>query len=585
MRSDTAATTDAHPPKLPDSLSAGFAGDVAADHGEFDVHMFDSVAFDTRPPYSRQTPSPGSNVPQGNSVIPTRANNVASTPSPVIQRHDNSSSSSLKPPELEKTRRSSFFSNIKNKISKNSSNTQLSFVQPTPAPAATAEEPFASGSLLASSAVNEDRPAIGSVGQSLNTNRRSAPAPLVDTPASGNPMATMTQNRRTWGEGSNEINNGNRNEPHNLQQKAVRIEADSDDEDDAPLFPPTVKSPLVAVTTTSRSPSPRSPAAMGMKTHDNAGNAEASGKSPISGEDDLIAAASIAAQFEEVSLKEDPPKKVMTEAQYARLRQETAEADDDDDADSYVEDIEDEDDRKQKHEAHQARLKQQAMLSIQRQRMLKVTDGSAPATSHRGSIAELHTSLIGASASSPNLVPGKGSVSPHSSVTDGQSSHHKSDSGHKSNDDEDENVPLGILASHGFPNKRRPPSKLLSSASNPNLSTPGSAKSEYFPQPGVQAGLPPALPVFARNLPQDPYYGAGLVNHNPRESLAMGGGQQPTGGLVGVIANEERARASRRKSPNNAGPMFTGGQPGGMMRHSVVGMPMPPQGMVPPLPR
>lgn len=421
------------------------------------------------------------------------------------------------------------------------------------------------------------------MGQSLHTNRHTATVPLTGTHASGNPMATMTQNRRTWGGGNSGNSNINQNEPNTVQQRIVKIEADSedDDDDDAPLFPPRAKRPLVEVTATSRSPSPKSPPVVGTKPQESVDDTAALEKTRSAGEDSLTAAASIAAQFEEVSLKEDPPKKVMTEAQYARLRQETAEAsDDDDDGSSYVEDVEDDDDRKQKREAQQARLKQQAMLTLQRQRMLKVTDGSAPVTPHRGSIADLHTSLLGPSMSSPNLVPGK--TSPRDSP-DGQSMH-KSDSSNEPQEDEDENVPLGILASHGFPNKRRPPSKLMASSSNPNLSAPGSANSEYFPQPGIQGGLPPALPVFARNLPQDPYYGAGLVNHNPRESLAMGGGQQPTGGLVGVIMNEERARASRRKSPNN-GPMFTGTQPAGMLRHSVYGSPMPPQGPVPPMPQ
>ncbi|KAI5299936.1 hypothetical protein KEM55_000877, partial [Ascosphaera atra] len=135
---------------------------------------------------------------------------------------------------------------------------------------------------------------------------------------------------------------------------------------------------------------------------------------------------------------------------------------------------------------------------------------------------------------------------------------------------------------------RRAPSRLTPSASNPNLRAsvnpytgrPNStAGADYFPQPGIQGGLLPNLPVFARSLPQDPYYGAGLVNQNPRESLAMGGGaQQPVSGLVGVIANEERARANRRGSPNyaaaaNNGPMYTGMQPAGMMRQSA---PIPP---------
>ena len=68
------------------------------------------------------------------------------------------------------------------------------------------------------------------------------------------------------------------------------------------------------------------------------------------------------------------------------------------------------------------------------------------------------------------------------------------------------------------------------------------------------------LPAFARKLPQDPYYGASIVNPANRETLGLNGGAPPPrgltppglppGGLVGVIAGEERARALRRGSPN-----------------------------------
>ncbi|KAL1954024.1 hypothetical protein VTO42DRAFT_1845 [Malbranchea cinnamomea] len=67
------------------------------------------------------------------------------------------------------------------------------------------------------------------------------------------------------------------------------------------------------------------------------------------------------------------------------------------------------------------------------------------------------------------------------------------------------------------------------------------------------------LPVFARNLPADPYYGAGLVNQPNRQSLGLRSSTPvpdtvppglPPGGLIEVIANEERARMMRRGSPN-----------------------------------
>lgn len=89
----------------------------------------------------------------------------------------------------------------------------------------------------------------------------------------------------------------------------------------------------------------------------------------------------------------------------------------------------------------------------------------------------------------------------------------------------------------------------------PQLAGPGSVNGD-----GGGGGR---LPPFARKLPRDPYYGAGLINQPPRESFALGGGAPapsqnlalPTGGLVGVIAKEERAKALRRGSPT---PMPTG---------------------------
>ena len=119
-----------------------------------------------------------------------------------------------------------------------------------------------------------------------------------------------------------------------------------------------------------------------------------------------------------------------------------------------------------------------------------------------------------------------------------------------SEEEEDEDVPLGILAAHGFPSKTRPPSKLMNSSSNPNLRH----LSQIAGGAGSVAGGESqrgSLPAFARHLPADPYYGAGIVNPSVREPLAMHSstnlsGPQPSGaatahpvhpaGLVGVIA-------------------------------------------------
>lgn len=87
------------------------------------------------------------------------------------------------------------------------------------------------------------------------------------------------------------------------------------------------------------------------------------------------------------------------------------------------------------------------------------------------------------------------------------------------------------------------------------------------------------MPAFARNLPQDPFLGASVSRPAIRESMSYGGGNPapahgsvPPGGLVGVIASEERSRAMRRGSPNmesQRGPM--GGHASGM--DPMAGMP------------
>ncbi|KAJ6781687.1 hypothetical protein PWT90_11255 [Aphanocladium album] len=147
-----------------------------------------------------------------------------------------------------------------------------------------------------------------------------------------------------------------------------------------------------------------------------------------------------------------------------------------------------------------------------------------------------------------------------------------------SDEDEDDEVPLAILQAHGFPAKNRPPTRLNTSDSNPNI------RNSYQPSiPLSQSVMGDAattsnrrastLPAFARNLPQDPFVGASIHKPAVRESLSFHEGPRntalPPGGLVGVIANEERSRAMRRGSPNvDAGRplppnMYSQGGPGG----------------------
>ncbi|TPX17474.1 uncharacterized protein E0L32_003117 [Thyridium curvatum] len=251
--------------------------------------------------------------------------------------------------------------------------------------------------------------------------------------------------------------------------------------------------------------------------------------------------------------KQQPQQhKVMTPAEFERYRQdkerqgarsEAASSEHGDDRDEDDEDHyeDDEDEIEKTKQAAKQRRKQEAHMAVYRQQMMKVTGetGSAGPSASRPS---MQTSF-----STPNLPNMVSNMGPSPKDTSEGS-------------EEDEEVPLAILAAHGFPNKNRPPTRLTTMMSNPNLRE--TAQQPSYQRPGSamgEAGGSSRLPAFARKLPQDPFLGAGLVNGPPRESLAFGAGAPaavpqagpaPPGGLVGVIANEERSRALRRGSPN-----------------------------------
>ncbi|KAI9884968.1 MAG: Peptidyl-prolyl cis-trans isomerase B [Watsoniomyces obsoletus] len=150
-------------------------------------------------------------------------------------------------------------------------------------------------------------------------------------------------------------------------------------------------------------------------------------------------------------------------------------------------------------------------------------------------------------------------------------------------DDDDEDVPLGILAAHGFPSKTRTlPVRMSKVGSTPNLRTMSmldgrtGTPSSVAGEPTIRDARHSHLPVFARGLPQDPYGGPGPSHPSESTALALGRNSLasasmvdlPPGGLIGVIAGEERNRAMRRGNPSmhnglasmgmsNAG--FTGG--------------------------
>lgn len=283
--------------------------------------------------------------------------------------------------------------------------------------------------------------------------------------------------------------------------------------------------------------------------------------------DDIIANARLAAQYEDKD--PTPPQtanKVMTPAQFERYRQQreltrTVSDASKSTASGGSDDYDDDDETEMKQEAARQRSRQEAHLSVYRQQMMKVTGEQAPIPSLRPNADR--------ASSTPNLM---GRMSTLGLPAD------KSGSGKSSDADEDDDIPLGILAAHGFPNKNRPPTRLSNANSNPNL------RASFNASPGPMAGdgNRGSLPPFARNLPRDPYFGASLVIPSNREPLAMGGGASvygapspalPPGGLVGVIATEERARAMRRGSPNAQTFAPMGPSPGALPRpHTMMSM-------------
>lgn len=296
-----------------------------------------------------------------------------------------------------------------------------------------------------------------------------------------------------------------------------------------------------------------------------------------------------------------PQNKVMTPAEFERYRRHKEQlgttpdgkapvAADDQDDDDEINYDDDEDEAEKSRQQAKQRRKQEAHMAVYRQQMRKVVGESGPLPSSVSGRPNLPTSL-----SAPQLSIMK-SPSPDSAATD---------------EEEDEEVPLAILQAHGFPHKSRSPTNLPTMGSTPNLR----ATSQASLRPGSSMGEPApsnndrqrhsTLPAFARGLPQDPFVGASVSRPAIRESLAFGGGNPappqapgalPPGGLVGVIASEERSRAMRRGSPNMesqkfspAGQMGPGvdpmaGIPPQMMygQQSMPGMPMMPPQMLSP---
>jgi hypothetical protein len=297
--------------------------------------------------------------------------------------------------------------------------------------------------------------------------------------------------------------------------------------------------------------------------------------------------------------KSDEPKKVYTAKQFEILKKhaDKSSTGKSSESDSEPEYDDDDDDEATILEKRRQQQQKEAQHLIWRQKMTKeIGDQSSPLPGR--------PSFPRGNQSAPNLF----GHAPKNSVSTGGSS--------GSSDDED--IPLGVLQAHGFPKKDQPPDPRLSS--NSFVGRPVSTLAPLPQRPASPArstaggNRNSVLPPFARRLPTDPYMGQGdLVNPANRESMGFNRASVPQsvhmpaaaqqqlmpqvpGGLVGVIAEEERQRGLRRGSPNAQArqstvlppgvgpmmPMMPGMGAMGMGAGMMPGMPMMPgQGVSP----
>jgi hypothetical protein len=130
-----------------------------------------------------------------------------------------------------------------------------------------------------------------------------------------------------------------------------------------------------------------------------------------------------------------------------------------------------------------------------------------------------------------------------------------SEDGNRSSSDDDDDIPLAVLQAHNFPNRTKTPDSRFSQ--NSYIGTSGRPPSTFGA--GSVMNNRTSLPPFARKLPEDPYGNTqNMMNGSAsRESLLLNRtsmfppGQSPVpglppGGLVGVIAEEEKMKSIRR---------------------------------------
>ena len=198
-------------------------------------------------------------------------------------------------------------------------------------------------------------------------------------------------------------------------------------------------------------------------------------------------------------------QRVMTQAEFQAMQKSRMVQPQDDSSDG--EEYEDEEDAEEKAQQEQLARRKRQQMDLARETMRRTT--TAPANGNR-----------------PD------------SVADAFSMGFPSETSMKADEWEDEDIPLGILAAHGFPNK----------AGNKAPVQPANAMPSYFRSSTPTLNERPASagavdnrasqmfrPPFARNLPDDPhssFIGGGLVRPTNRESMGFSRGPASVAGDV-----------------------------------------------------
>lgn len=190
----------------------------------------------------------------------------------------------------------------------------------------------------------------------------------------------------------------------------------------------------------------------------------------------------------------NPPRpvngRVLTQTEYLAM-QKRANSQPPPEDDSDEEDYEDEEDAIRKREEEEIMRRKQQQMQFAREAMRRTTTAPSSIGNPEGGVAGVSMGF-----------PSETSIN--------------------ADEWEDEDVPLGILAQHGFPSQAR----------NRLPNQPVNQMPSYIPDRPASAGalpnraLPGHLPAFARNLPADPhnsFIGGGLVQPMNRESMGFNG--------------------------------------------------------------